>query len=196
MKTLLRIDAGLRHAGSFSRTMGDYFVERWKKVNPGGNITCRDVNNNAIPHLNAELATAFFSGEKNTQILNLSNQLCNELIHCDDILITCPMYNYGIPSTLKTWLDHIVRLNQTFVYEHGKGHRGLLEDKKAYVVSSMGGSKENAACKTFENYLKAILGFIGIDNVSMVIIDGTATMSFSDNWQEAFQTQINQELAA
>jgi len=174
MKTLLRIDASVRHEGSYSRTLGDFFVSRWQTQNPDGRIILRDLREKPIPHLAQSVADAFFNPEPDLQQLTLSNELIGEIKISDDILITCPMYNFQLPSSLKAYIDHVVRNNETIQYTP-EGYRGLLTGKKAYIITVTGGKRPvPATYEAFENYLKNILGFMGIQDTTGISLEGTA----------------------
>lgn len=193
-KTLLRIDASIRQTGSCSRALGDYFVQKWLASNPGARVMGRDVHHDPVPHLNAPLAGAFFAGDRDHEALRYSNRLCDELIHCTHLLLTCPMYNFGIPSTLKAYLDHVVRIQETFRVVAGKGYDGLLKHKKAYLITARGGRKSDAGFDAFEAYLTGILAFMGIADVETISIEGTQSDTFSEYWPGKFQQQIDQLL--
>ena len=176
MKTLLRIDSSIRMHDSVSRKIGDYFVLQWQQRFQGGQIICRDLQANPIPHLTQSTVHAFFNGNENgaNDGLALSDELIDEINRCDDLLITCPMYNFQIPSSLKAYLDHIVRANRTFQYRDG-AYIGLLDNKQCYILTTMGGKKSSSDPENgFENYLRKILGFIGMRHIVMFCVDGTS----------------------
>jgi FMN-dependent NADH-azoreductase len=175
MKTLLRIDSSIRLTDSFSREVGNHFVSRWKEKHPMGKIITRDLQVNPIPHLTQQTVKAFFGGQSTGDELELSDVLINEITVSDELLITCPMYNFQIPSTLKAYFDHVVRVNKTFQHKRGE-YVGLIKNKKCSVLATMGGKKEDVNQETgFESYLKNILGFIGITDTEIYCIDGTAS---------------------
>ncbi|MDF2475287.1 MAG: FMN-dependent NADH-azoreductase [Sphingobacterium sp.] len=175
MKTLLRIDSSLRIKGSYSRKMGDYFVELWKIKHPNGKIIERDIHLQMIPHLTQDTVNGFFDSTVSSKILALSDQLIEELYSNDDLLITCPMYNYGIPSSLKAYFDLIVRTEKTFTND-SNGIRGLLTDKKAYIISAMGMPQPQAEGKSsIEIQITRILNQIGILDISYFPVDGTVS---------------------
>ncbi|MBT1687513.1 FMN-dependent NADH-azoreductase [Dawidia soli] len=194
MKTLLRIDASIRRQGSFSRTLGDAFVGEWKHRHPQGEVLTRDIGQEPLPHLSDEVANAFFTGARELQVLALSNLLCDELKQASEILITCPMYNFGIPSTLKAWFDQVVRANETFRRD-GYQYEGLLHNKTVYIIMAMGDGRTGLrTTENFEYYLTDTLAFMGIHDVRIVTVGGTATRSFTDGWQATYQQSISQLL--
>jgi len=181
MKTLLRIDSSIRQTNSVSRMLGDFFVSHWSKKNPEGKIVTRDLRIIPIPHLTHSAAQAFFNGPPNCDDLTLSDVLISEIKTCDELLVTCPMYNFHIPSSLKAYLDHVVRVNETFRLKDGV-YTGLLHDKKCYVLTTMGGRKEDVDQEAaFESYLRDILEFMGIANTQIFCIDGAANPSYVDS---------------
>lgn len=193
MQTLLRIDSSLREEGSFSRMYGDIFVQMWKAKNPASKINCRDLNKERIPHLTQEVTQAFFNRTTDVELLETSNKLCDEIKESDVVLLTCPMYNFGIPSTLKSYFDHIIRVNRTFRYRGDQGYEGLLKNKKAYLITSMGGKKANPEVpEPFEQYLQQLLGFVGIEDIKMVSINGTASEDFISDQEIHYTNQLKQ----
>ncbi|WP_417359185.1 FMN-dependent NADH-azoreductase [Galbibacter sp.] len=174
--TLLRIDSSLRTEGSYSRELGDFFIETWEKQNPSATIKQRDVSKNAVAHLNQETLACFFGKPSHTDLLRLSNELIDELVHADDILFTVPMYNFGMPSTLKAYFDLVVRVGKTYV--NHKQNIGLLKGKRAYIITSMGAENRNEK-SLVEVHLQAILSHIGITDIHCLTIDGTADQKYA-----------------
>src|SRR5690606_6877579 len=195
MRTLLRIDSSLRETGSYGRMYGDRFVARWKAGNPGARVRTRDIAKMQIPHLTREVATAFFGADPDASPLKTSNELCGELMASDAVLIVCPTYNLGIPSTLKAYFDHIVRSRVTFRYEDRTGYKGLLENKKAYLICCMGDKKNNPnVLEPFEAYLHRILNFIGIRDIKTLSVHGTADPEFIEGQNAHYINLLNQLL--
>lgn len=178
MKTLLRIDSSLRFQDSYSRKMGDYFVEEWLKLNRSGRVINRDVTKNPIPHLTQHTLDGFYDHSVNSEILELSDQLIEELYQCDEILITAPMYNFGMPSSLKAYFDLVVRTGKTF--RSDDEHHGLLRNKKAFAITTMGGIKErDAEFNLLEVHLKEIITYLGISEFYPFLIDGTTDKHYA-----------------
>lgn len=170
MNTLLRIDSSVRTENSFSRTLGDYFIKQWKEKNPDGVIIERDLTLRPVPHLNEQTVNAFFSEIPDVESTRLSDELINEIYQSNEILITSPMYNFGIPSSLKAYFDLVVRTKKTFTENITR--KGLLENKKAYVISSMGGilpEKRNP----LEIHITQLLNHMGVSDICYFPLDGT-----------------------
>lgn len=184
MNTLLRIDSSLRTEQSYSRTLGDYFIQQWKIKNPDGIIMERDVTRQLIPHITQQMVNAFFSENPDTESIHLSDELINELYQCNEILITCPMYNYGIPSSLKAYFDSVIRTKKTFT--GNTSLKGLLENKKAYIISSMGGMSPGIH-NPLENHLTLLLNHIGITDICYFPLNGTVVDEISNADKIALQ---------
>ena len=192
MQTLLRIDSSLREKGSHGRMYGDRFVALWKDRNPGSMVRTRDLAKIQIPHLTQEVASAFFGPDWDASPLETSNELCAELMASDALLIVCPTYNLGIPSTLKAYFDHIVRTKVTFRNE-GREYKGLLENKKAYLICSMGDKKQNPnVLEPFEAYLHRILNFMGIHDIKTLSVHGTSDPKFIEGQKAHYIKLLNQ----
>ncbi|SDI29926.1 FMN-dependent NADH-azoreductase [Chryseobacterium jejuense] len=184
MNTLLRIDSSLRTEQSYSRTLGDYFIQQWKIKNPDGIIKERDVTRQLIPHITQQTVNAFFSENPDTESIHLSDELINELYQCDEILITCPMYNYGIPSSLKAYFDSVIRTKKTFTGNISL--KGLLENKKAYIISSMGGMSPGTH-NPLENHLTLLFNHMGITDICYFPLNGTVVDEISNAEKIALQ---------
>lgn len=169
--TLLRIDSSLRIEGSYSRCLGDFFIQQWEERNPISTVRSRDLLDNEIGHLDQKTLEGFLGKPHRSSLLELSDKLIDELYHIDVLLITVPMYNFGIPSRLKSYFDLVVRHEKT--YSTKNSTPGLLNNKKAYIICSMGG--QNTGEKNLvEMQLRRILSYIGITDIHCFTMDGTA----------------------
>lgn len=176
MTTILHIKSSSAPQGSVTRQVGAAALERLKAQAPGAKIIERDLVKTSIPHVNPQFVGAMFSGNPEAGELALSNQLVNELLASDIILIESPMYNFGIPSVLKAWIDHIARAGKTFRYTP-TGPEGLLKGKQAILVLGSGGVYSEGPMKAMDHqgtYLRAVLGFIGIADVESIVVEGVA----------------------
>jgi len=174
MKTLLRIDTSARLEGSHSRKLGDYFQKKWSEHNPTGKIILRDLAKEVLPQLSNQEIKAFHDPkDRDESITALSDELIAELIVADEILITSPLYNFFCPSSLKAYIDLVVRSGKTFRYVDGSSI-GVLFDKKATLITTRGGLSNASVSDDFQTeYLKAILGFIGVPQVANISVEGT-----------------------
>lgn len=173
MNRLLRIDSSFRIQNSISRKAGDFFIQEWRKQNPKGKIITRDLAQNPIPHLNHSTWKGFYDSHSKTDLLKQSDILIEELYQCSEILITNPMYNFGLPSSLKSYFDLIVRSEKTYRYAHKQ--EGLLINKTAFVITAMGDRMDPAnKLSLSEIHIQNILNYIGIENINYFLIDGTS----------------------
>lgn len=176
MTTILHIRSSSAPQGSVTRQIGNAALERLKTQTSDAKIIERDLVKTTVPHLNPQFVGAMFSGNADAAELALSNQLVDELFASDIILIESPMYNFGIPSVLKAWIDHIARAGKTFRYTP-TGPEGLLKGKQAILVLGSGGVYSDGPMKAFEHqgsYLQAVLSFLGITDVESIIAEGVA----------------------
>ena len=133
-------------------------------------LTVRDLAANPLPVLDTSVIGAFgaaATGELTADqqaIVDLSNTLIEELKATDTVVIAAPMYNFTIPTQLKNWFDLIARAGVTFKYTEN-GVQGLIEGKKAVVITTRGGIHKDAPQDIVTSYLKTILGFIGVTDV-------------------------------
>ncbi len=181
MTKILHINSSVRNADSVSRKVTGEFLAKWKAKEPNVVIVERDLAANPLPHLNEQALGAFFTGPEQhnaeqAKIAALSATLVKELFDADVIVIGAPMYNFSISSGLKAWIDHVARAGLTFKYGES-GPVGLLTGKKVYIFTSRGGaySEGPASVMDFQGtYLRAILGFIGLTDITFVHSEGLA----------------------
>jgi FMN-dependent NADH-azoreductase len=181
MNNVLFVSGSPRGQNSYSQQIARRVVDDLKIAHPAARIVVRNVARDPLPHV----GEAFVSGiavapelrsPAEAKALAVSDALVDELIAADVLVLAVPMYNFGLPSALKAWIDHVVRAGRTFAYT-AEGPRGLLANKKAIVVVSRGGVYSEGPMKGFdfqETYLKSVLGFIGITEVEMVRVEGVA----------------------
>ncbi|BBM64548.1 FMN-dependent NADH-azoreductase [Vibrio alfacsensis] len=155
--------------GDFSQS--NKLVENYIKNVDHANLTVRDLAAEPLPVLDFAIATALRAtedlSEQQQQVVNLSNTLIEEIKTADTLIIAAPMYNFTIPTQLKNWIDLIARAGVTFKYTEN-GVQGLVEGKKAIVVTTRGGIHKNSPTDTMTPYLRTVLGFIGITDVEFV----------------------------
>ena len=156
-------------------------------------MVIRDLAANPLPHFDATAATALrgqpTSAEENA-LLALSDELVAEIKKADTLIINAPMYNFHIPTQLKSYFDFIARPRVTFQYSE-KGPEGLLKGKKAVVLAAFGGFHQNQPTDLVTSYMKAILGFVGITDVQFVYVEG---IGFGPEAIEKAQVQAKAEI--
>lgn len=193
MNTLLRIDASARTDNSISRMLADKYLHLWQEKNIDSKIIKRDLAQDKIPHLSNKTIEAFFSEDLAiSSETNLSDQLIQELRDADQIVISSPLYNLSLPSTLKAYFDHVVRAGHTFEV-HQDNYCGLLKNKKAVIITTRGGVSTTGLNDDFQtDYLKQILTFMGITDIELVSAEGTA---FEDPEREHYISLAEQKIS-
>lgn len=201
MASLLKIDVSPRGDHSYSRQLGKTFLEAWQAAHPGSTVVERDLAKHQPTFVDVQwIGGAFSAPETHTDehkaALKLSNEIVAELQAADHILITTPMYNFQVPAVLKAWIDHAVRVGLTVNYTD-KGPVGLLTGKKVSVlVASAGTYPEGQPSEAYDHltpYLKFILAFIGLTDVSFVRAGGVSGIQYGkiteEDWKKPFAEQ-------
>ncbi len=182
MKKLLVVHSSPKSSQSVTRDLTAEFVEKWQSRNPEGEIVNRDVGINPPAHLTEETIGAFYTpAEQRTEAQNkalaVSDELIAELREADEIVIASPMHNFTITSGLKTWIDQVARVGETFQYTE-QGPEGLLKDRPVYVITASGGDYRAHTPIAFLNhqdtYLKVALNFIGLQDIRLAQAAGVA----------------------
>ena len=178
MKTLLQIRSSIFSNDGQSSRLAERFVARWRASNPGGKVIVRDLAKEPVPHLDAARFGAFLAKpEERTPaqqaVVDYSDALIGELKRADVVVLGLPMYNFGVPSTLKAYFDHVARVGETFKYTE-TGPVGLLTGKKVYVFAARGGMYAGTPNDTQTPFIRAFLSFIGMDDIEFVYAEGLA----------------------
>lgn len=174
MSTLLRIDSSIRVEGSESRLLADQYQARWATANQPANVVLRDLTTTPIHQLEAQTVDGFADTDMRSGGLTLSDQLIAELHEAEHLLIASPQYNLSVASGLKAYFDYVVRAGKTFEMVEGQ-YRGLLGGKSATLIATSGGpANTDAGSDMHVGYLRSILAFVGIDDVDVISLNGTA----------------------
>jgi FMN-dependent NADH-azoreductase len=179
--TILLVDASVMGERSVTRKLTAQIIASLKAHHPDSTVITRDLGKSPLPHIDGLTIAGMYAApdERNEalqQALKASDEAIEELQKADVIVIGAPMYNFGIPSSLKAWIDHVVRRGLTFRIGPS-GYEGLINGKKVIVASARGGiysTGPNAAMDYQESYLKAVLGFLGLKDISFVRAEGVA----------------------
>jgi FMN-dependent NADH-azoreductase len=170
---ILRLDASARKAGSVTRSLADEAIEHLAQLSATSVVT-RDVAD-GLPFVDEDWVTANFTPvddrtDAHKQKLAGSDKLVAELAAADTVVIATPIYNFGVPATLKAWIDMIARVGMTFRYTEN-GPVGLLEGKRAIVLVASGGTPVGSPIDFATPYLKQALAFVGISDVTFIAAD-------------------------
>jgi FMN-dependent NADH-azoreductase len=203
MKNILLIESSPRGNDSYSHQAARSIVNELLARNPGAKVVERNLGENPPPHVGLPFVTGQYAApEQRTpaqaKALALSDTLIDELLATDTIVLAVPMHNFGPPSTLKAWIDHVARAGRTFSYGPN-GPQGLVKGKHAILVVASGGVYSAAPMKPFdftEPYLRAVLAFIGITEVDVVRVAGVASSAIGPEKALASASAQSKQLLA
>jgi len=197
MSTILVLTSSALGTASVSNRLVEETVARFRSRDPGLQVVTRDLGRDPVPHLTFDSATVLRKGEatNDAQVaaLALSDALIAELKAADTVIIGAPMYNFGMPSTLKSWFDYVLRAGITFRYTES-GPVGLLPGKRAIVVETRGGLYSEGPAQVMDSqepHLRNLLGFMGITDVTFVRAE---KLAFGPEASEAAITAARAEL--
>ncbi|MYM98474.1 FMN-dependent NADH-azoreductase [Duganella vulcania] len=181
MASILHINSSVRQNGSLSRQLGGEYVAKWQVANPAGTVVTRDLASNPVPHLTEQMMGAYFTPAEQrnadqAHTIKTSDALVDELLAADTIVIGAPMYNFSVTSGLKAWIDHVARAGRTFKYG-ANGPEGLVHGKKVIVFVASGGVYSEGPAAAYDHvttYLRSVLGFLGMTDVTFVVAEGVA----------------------
>lgn len=195
MRTL-QINSSIFSSGGQSSQLADQFVAALRAAEPDTQVVVRDLADNPLPHLDAERVLAFFAkpGMRTPEqqvFVDESNALIAEIQQAQVIVIGLPMYNFGIPSTLKAYFDQIARAGVTFRYT-ANGPEGLLTGKKAYIFAARGGLYAGTPLDSQTGYVRDFLAFLGITDVEFIYAEG---LNMGETAKETALVQAKRRLA-
>lgn len=176
---ILHIASSARGAESYSNRVAARVLDELRQRNLGATVVTRDLARDPLPHIGEDFVTATRSPngpQTDTQrgLLALSDTLVDELLAADVVVIATPMINFTIPSNLKTWVDYVARAGRTFSYSEA-GPKGLATGKHVILVAAKGGVySANPALDFQVPYLKGVLAFLGMTDVEVLDVEGTA----------------------
>ncbi|QLE79274.1 FMN-dependent NADH-azoreductase [Francisella sp. Scap27] len=190
MKKILHIRSSIKQENSVSRKVGDDLINHFK-ITDSVKISERDLVDDSVKHINPDFINAMATN--NQDKLVTSNMLVEELFDNDIIVIESPMYNFSIPSTLKSWIDNIMIARKTFLYT-SNGPEGLVKNKKAILVLSKGNIYSEGPAKPLdfqENYLRTVLNFIGVNDITVICAEG---VDLNEEVREKSLKQVEQQI--
>ena len=199
MTKLLIVETSPRGEQSVSRQMTQRFLRAWRTANPGAYIVHRDLVDSGLSFVTAPWLQAYFTppaaqSQAMKEELRLSDELVAELLMADHIVISTPVYNYNIPASLKAWVDHIVRKGATLSFDG----QGLVKGKKATVLLASGGVyTEGSPIRNRDiatQYLRLILGVIGIEDVTVVAGGGAKAVDLHEQTMDGFLTALQPQI--
>ena len=178
MSSLLFVTSSILGQNSKSRELAEELVAKWRSAHPGAQVVTRELTVDNAPHLSLETIGALGKPTQDRTTdeqarVDYADGIIAQVEAADTVVIAAPMYNFSIPSALKAWIDHLARAGRTFRYTE-TGPVGLLTNKKVYVVSARGGIHAGQPSDFVEPYLRAVLGFLGLTDVTCVNAEGLA----------------------
>lgn len=177
MKNVLVINTSLNNEQGNSNKLTELFVQQWQQRENIA-LTQRNLSTLNLPHLSREEMQAWQTplddrSPRQEELAAHSDQLIAELKTADSIVLGMPMYNFGVPSTFKAWIDRVARAGITFSYTD-QGPKGLLEGKKVYILAARGGIYAGTAKDSQSQYLKDFFAFLGMTQVEFIYAEGLA----------------------
>ncbi|HZU64854.1 MAG TPA: NAD(P)H-dependent oxidoreductase [Novosphingobium sp.] len=168
----------IRSAATGEASVSNKLIDAYLAAHPGAEVVDRNLDAEPVPHVtSASLAGIGRQAPEGGQFAEaraLQDQLIGEVFGADVLVIGLPLYNFGMPSTLKAWFDYIARAGTTFQYTE-KGPEGLVKGKKAIIAQARAGKYDDAAGFPFAvAHTKALLGFIGVTDVEVITAEGLA----------------------
>ncbi|MBO9155187.1 FMN-dependent NADH-azoreductase [Chitinophaga sp. GCM10012297] len=187
MKKVLVINTSARTAGSKSRKLTEMFTESWERTHDRPEIRFRELGTGDVPHISGEWLTAAFKpaaarSEEENGLLARSDIYISELREADVIVLGAPMYNWSVPSTLKAWLDHVMRINETFRADPARAphpYIGLLKNKTLILLLTRGNDGyekgEHSEHMNFQStYLETVFNIMGITDIHTIAVNGAS----------------------
>lgn len=187
MKKILHIISSPRGDASMSIKLGNAIIEKLQAAYPDSQVKEHDLLKDRFPHLDEMHLASFFTPEENRSAQNKeairpSDEAIQEITDADIIVIGTPLFNFGIPSSLKAWIDHIARAGVTFKYDEN-GAEGLVKGKKVYVAMASGGIYSDGPMASYDfaiPYLRSTLGFLGMTDITVYRVEGTMIPTIQD----------------
>jgi FMN-dependent NADH-azoreductase len=176
---ILYVASSSRGSASYSNRVATDVLAELRTRNPGAKVIVRDLGREPLPHIDDDFVAATrgpvaSQTDEQRALLARSDTLVDELLAADVVVIAAPMINFTIPSNLKSWVDYVARAGRTFRYSD-KGPEGLVTGKQVILVAARGGVYgQNAALDFQVPYLRSVLGFLGMTDVEVIEVEGTA----------------------
>jgi FMN-dependent NADH-azoreductase len=176
MSTLLQINTSLFAGNGQSTQLANEFVREWQADHADAKVIVRDLAADPVPHLNIARLTALGTpaeqrNEEQRAVAAFSDGLIAELNSADVIVIGLPLYNFGIPSALQAYFDHVARAGVTFKYT-ATGPEGFIKNKRVLVFATRGGKHVGTPSDSATAHIRNLLGFLGMKDVEIIYAEG------------------------
>jgi FMN-dependent NADH-azoreductase len=199
MTEILFLTSSPRGGASYSNRVAARVLEELRRAHPESRVTVRDLAKNPVPHIDEDFVTGIFvpadrRNAEQRERLAVSDLLIDELLAADVVVIAVGMINFGIPSTLKAWIDHVTRAGRTFQYGES-GPRGLVTGKRVILVEAKGGIYSDGPRRELDHvtpYLLQLLAFLGMTDLKVIGIEGAALEP--EAAEKALETALKQAI--
>jgi len=189
MKNILHIISSARGELSYSKGLSSAIVEKISQKNTISQITVRDLVKDTPPHADEVSIYEFYKhpelyDEQSRKLLSYANTIVDEVREADIIVIGTPMFNLGLSTPLKAWLDQLIRAGVTYVFDEQWNRVGQFKDKKVYLAIASGGRSVDGATDYISAYLKDVFrSYTGITDVETYRIEGTMENGFTADYE-------------
>ena len=188
MKRILHLISSPRGPESLSIKLAEATISKIQQQYPGSTVDTVNLIETNVPHLDTAHLRSFYTPEEqltpeDQDAIHYSDEAISQLIAADIIVIGAPLYNFGIHSSLKAWIDHIARAGKTFSYGE-QGPEGLVKNKKVYIAMSSGAVYSEGLYKTYDfvsGYLTSVLGFLGMTDLTVFRVEGVNISGIKEN---------------
>lgn len=179
MSNILLITSSPRGAASHSTRVAAELAAKLREADPASTLVVRDLVADPLPHIDADYSTGIYTPaetrtQRQAEVVAVSDAVVDEVFAADTIILATGFINFGISSTLKSWVDHVARSGKTFAYGES-GPKGLVTGKKVYVVLASGGVYSEGGAVQMDHaipYLRSVLGFLGMTDVEVIRVEG------------------------
>ena len=179
MSSILLVTSSPRGTASHSTRVATELAARLREANPGSPLVVRDLATNPLPHIDPDYSTGIYTPaeartQRQAEVVAVSDAALDELFAADTVILATGFINFGISSTLKSWIDHISRAGRSFSYGES-GPKGLVSGKKVYIVLASGGVYSEGAAVQMDHaipYLRSVLAFLGMTDVEVIRVEG------------------------
>ncbi|MGE0622138.1 MAG: FMN-dependent NADH-azoreductase [Pseudomonadales bacterium] len=176
MPVLLELRTSIFSTDGESSKLSERFVAKWCEKHPDTEVVVRDLATDPVPHLTADRFRAFLTPKDDrtpaqVEHVEASDELIEELRSADTVVLGLPMYNFGIPSALKAWFDHVARAGVTFRYTES-GSVGLIGDKPLYILAARGGLYQGTERDFQTGHVRLFFNLLGIKNIHFEYAEG------------------------
>ena len=200
MSKLLHIKASVFGDEGQSSQLAARYIDQWQQRTLGNEVIVRDLVGDSVPHLDGAVVGAFFTPEEQRSaeqraIVDFSDTLIKEIQDADEVVLGLPLYNFGVPSQMKAYFDHLARAGVTFKYNE-TGPVGLLEDKPVRVFATRGGLYKDTGMDHQVPFLKQFLSFIGLNNVEVIYAEGLSMEEVKEDALAKAREEVDQLVSA